>query len=417
MGQAASLFGKPLDKVEFADVQAFCSQQVKEGFNLDYKQDLSTKTLLKTIASFANTRGGVVIVGVRDHDDKPVLPAEGIDWYESMALTVTSSIVDNMNPYLSVQVHVCDPEAGKTFLIIDVPESHEAPHWLFNKSELYVRRDDRSSHTDWFRLAAENEWEFLRNKREKSVSLRKFALGDVQTIYAHERLIHLNQGNNPSYRFSLKNFLVTTVVPMFPMTTMGDTVDLMNYTNSSTIDTILRGYTYPQVNSATKIFQEGAYRYQPGGDGLEEAFNALTRFGVVANYEAIVNENINSVGEYVWFSHILESIEKVVRYSSNFYEHIGYSGSLSLDVKFKGSPNIAMISENQFDARRLPRNVTGEFESNFETSTFEIKELKNLVDLLREVMTEFSRAFGFTGDVQSKVNQYLHDSAVYQAIV
>src|SRR6266700_2587627 len=165
-----SIFGKPLSEVIIQDVKIFCDKQVREGISLDYKSELTSKSLLKTMAAFANTRGGFIIVGVDDKDDKPKLPVEGIEWKESLPLSVTSMIVDNIYPYLSVDVHVCEPENGKTFVLVYVPESHEAPHWLFNRTELYVRRADRAGHTHWERFATDGEWDFLRNKRERSVS-------------------------------------------------------------------------------------------------------------------------------------------------------------------------------------------------------------------------------------------------------
>src|SRR5260370_25687806 len=111
-----SIFGKPLSEVTIQDVKVFCDKQIREGINLDYKRDLTSKSLLKTMAAFANTRGGFIIVGVDDKDDKPMLPIEGVDWKEALPLSVTSMIVDNMYPYLTLDVHVCEPAHHKTFL-------------------------------------------------------------------------------------------------------------------------------------------------------------------------------------------------------------------------------------------------------------------------------------------------------------
>jgi predicted HTH transcriptional regulator len=70
-----TIFGRPLYNVMYQDVIAFCALQKKEGINLDYKRDLSSsKPIVKTIAAFANTRGGYIVIGVEDEDDKPKLP-------------------------------------------------------------------------------------------------------------------------------------------------------------------------------------------------------------------------------------------------------------------------------------------------------------------------------------------------------
>ena len=141
-----TIFGKPLNEVNTDDVRLFCKSQIKEGINLDYKKDLSSaKSIVKAIASFANTRGGWILVGVEDDkDDKPKIPAVGFEFQDHLTLTVTNMVLSHMWIPIIPTYQVCPPDKdNKTFLIIYVPESHEAPHWLFNKKELYVRVSDR----------------------------------------------------------------------------------------------------------------------------------------------------------------------------------------------------------------------------------------------------------------------------------
>jgi hypothetical protein len=282
-----SIFGKPLSEVTMQDVKTFCDKQVREGINLDYKSDLTSKSLLKTMAAFANTRGGFIIVGVDDKDDKPKLPVEGIEWKESLPLSVTSMIVDSMYPYLSIDVHVCEPVNGKTFVLIYVHESHEAPHWLFNRSQLYVRRADRSGHTDWERFATDGEWDFLRNKRERSVELRNQAIEVVKDIFEAENRTDRQRDSRTSFALGKPIYhlgmLRTVLVPLFPREIMCDVSKLSLHLMNERIPTLLR-YEYPQVNSQTKVFQEGTYNYEADSRGLALSFSLLTRFGVVATY-------------------------------------------------------------------------------------------------------------------------------------
>ena len=47
-----------------------------EGKNLEFKQDLSSpKNILKTVTAFANTAGGIVLIGIED-GSKAVLGVE-----------------------------------------------------------------------------------------------------------------------------------------------------------------------------------------------------------------------------------------------------------------------------------------------------------------------------------------------------
>jgi predicted HTH transcriptional regulator len=71
------VFGVPLDKLSFGAIQEFCEQRVPEGSVLDYKEAITSTTLSKTACAFANTFGGAIIIGVKDEDGAPVVPAEG----------------------------------------------------------------------------------------------------------------------------------------------------------------------------------------------------------------------------------------------------------------------------------------------------------------------------------------------------
>ena len=67
------LFTKEITKITYQDVVDFCNQQISESINLDYKKAFPAN-LEKTIAAFANTMGGLIVIGVEDKDSKPKLP-------------------------------------------------------------------------------------------------------------------------------------------------------------------------------------------------------------------------------------------------------------------------------------------------------------------------------------------------------
>ena len=82
-----SLWYRPIRDITFDDVDAFCSMKLSEGTRLDYKVSVSEKgnaqapRLEKLVAAFANTLGGIILLGV-DADKKtnqPIWPpADGM---------------------------------------------------------------------------------------------------------------------------------------------------------------------------------------------------------------------------------------------------------------------------------------------------------------------------------------------------
>ncbi len=58
-----SLWHKQPESIIYSDLDAFCAQQIPEGIRLDYKLEVPND-LAKVVAAFANTLGGLIILGV-----------------------------------------------------------------------------------------------------------------------------------------------------------------------------------------------------------------------------------------------------------------------------------------------------------------------------------------------------------------
>ena len=60
------MFNLSKDEITFEVVQAFCSEW-QEGVRVEYKQEI-TKDVPKIVSSFANTQGGIFIIGVKENE-------------------------------------------------------------------------------------------------------------------------------------------------------------------------------------------------------------------------------------------------------------------------------------------------------------------------------------------------------------
>ena len=144
-----SIFGKPLDEVEYADIVDFADQQVEEGLNLDYKRDTSSLSkVVKTLVSFANTNGGWVIIGIDDEDDKPKLPVTGISQANNYEQQINNSIISTVSPVVLPLYKVTHSTDSKhTIVIAYMPTSTNTPHWMnySGKNVLFTRMADRAS--------------------------------------------------------------------------------------------------------------------------------------------------------------------------------------------------------------------------------------------------------------------------------
>lgn len=100
-----------------------------EGKTLEFKQDLSgAKNILKTLTAFANTAGGVLLIGIED-ESRAVLGVENpLDEEERLC----NLISDSIEPRLVPNVEMLN-WSGRTLLAVEVYPSALRPHWL--KSE------------------------------------------------------------------------------------------------------------------------------------------------------------------------------------------------------------------------------------------------------------------------------------------
>jgi len=152
------LFGKPIDRLEIADLQRLIDDGILEKKNLDYKKqftggsDSDKKELLYDLTSFANAGGGYLIFGMREKDGIPV-EIEGIDTaaVDSEKLRIESLLQDGVDPRIpGVRSEPVQVNDGKSVLIVHVPRSWAAPHMVKFKgvSKFYSRNSAGKYHLD-----------------------------------------------------------------------------------------------------------------------------------------------------------------------------------------------------------------------------------------------------------------------------
>ncbi len=138
-----SLWYKPVTEIAFADVDAFCQAKIKEGLRLDYKSEMP-KDLAKTVAAFANTLGGLILIGVEaTKENEPIWPpktvlASGIS--EQITQTCQDAIYPPVRP--QIQIVPCPDDPQQAIAVVRIDESAEAPHAIASRTKVYIRTGD-----------------------------------------------------------------------------------------------------------------------------------------------------------------------------------------------------------------------------------------------------------------------------------
>ena len=120
------MFNLPKDEITFEVVENFCLEW-PEGVRVEYKQEI--KDIPKIVSSFANTQGGIYIIGVKANqtDNKVVFPIEGIPETAGIEERIIQSAYQGIYPPVM-------PEVIK----VNVPESDNVEEltmqllWAFN---------------------------------------------------------------------------------------------------------------------------------------------------------------------------------------------------------------------------------------------------------------------------------------------
>lgn len=136
------VFLKPLEKVEFSDIEKLKSDKICESLILDYKEQLlEDDKLLKQVSSFANAQGGFLIFGIRE-TGKGGYPEEilGIDKDQINKERMEQIILSNIQPRLNVKIDLIDhKDTSKAIVVVQIPNSYLKPH-MYSRDNRFYRR-------------------------------------------------------------------------------------------------------------------------------------------------------------------------------------------------------------------------------------------------------------------------------------
>jgi predicted HTH transcriptional regulator len=152
--------------------------EMGEGLHVEYKQRFSThEKIAKSIIAFANTSGGVILIGV--DDDKSIY---GIESEKSDTELVKETAEKFCVPPVICNINSYEIE-NKEVMAVDIPESDIKPHRIqdyksyldLNSAQVYVRVNDKS-------VLASKEMIKLLQTRQSNKSLVNYSVGNNEKI-------------------------------------------------------------------------------------------------------------------------------------------------------------------------------------------------------------------------------------------
>jgi hypothetical protein len=156
---AADLYKDDFSRIDDTDVfraiEAFTrisepmDVRPRESFVLDFKEEWSDGAL-HTVAGFAHTFGGLLIVGISENKGQPD-NIVGIDSPGELKTRIASSIATNISPTPPYEIAECNlpTQAGRKLAVVRVRQGHQL-YYCTKKGDrpIYVRNEDQSVPAD-----------------------------------------------------------------------------------------------------------------------------------------------------------------------------------------------------------------------------------------------------------------------------
>ena len=174
------MFNLSKEEITFEVVESFC-RGWQEGVRVEYKQEI--KDIPKIVSSFANTQGGVFVIGVKANqtDNKVQFPIEGIPKTDGIEEGIVQSAVMGIYPPVIPEVKLVDvPETDNVVVVVRVDESVRAPHAIQNSTRVYIRAESVTQPYKKPELAEMNLIEYLLNRRKDTQGVAQQILDRIE---------------------------------------------------------------------------------------------------------------------------------------------------------------------------------------------------------------------------------------------
>ena len=160
------MFHTRIDQIVYEDVEAFC-KAFPEGVRVEYKQEPGNN-IPKVISSFANTVGGIWVIGVETDKvtNVPKFPLAGMVRKAGVEEQLVQSAQTGIYPPITPDVRILDVpgKPDRMLAVVKVSESTEAPHAIENSTKVYIRN---ASTTEPYELADIDRIAYFIRRREQ----------------------------------------------------------------------------------------------------------------------------------------------------------------------------------------------------------------------------------------------------------
>jgi hypothetical protein len=355
----------PIDQITFSDVVSFCAMQIKENKRLEYKEQFSGKDagkqIAKAIAAFANTDGGILVLGVDEKETRYPNPCpEGRDLGNNPVSQINSACAANLNPPIAPEVsdYLHNPSDSTRGVVVVRVGAADEIHEVFGVPGVYIRVNDQSEPVA---QASVEQIQWMLRRREGGRT--------IQDARRRSKLDCLRAAISPHEK---RGDVEVAIGPRVHVEPLIDLRRLRDQCGEFSVPSNWAGGRSVPIDPRSEIkgIAEGVYAAKPCGPrfgasgGAMDVYGNLVlfthllsrfhreEFAIEFDTPGMLEENGALLGVDACCA--LERLLCLVRAASNYYRETGFVGSVALSFRAPLTPGCPLFFTNPDDQiRRL----------------------------------------------------------------
>jgi len=355
-------------------------------------------------------RKKIIIIGVKEEDGKPDPDSEGILYLRGLEERVTQIILDRIYPPVFPEIQVCSPKNNKTFVIIRIAESDSTPHWINDKTDIYVRTGNINRLE---KKANMDEIKWLLDRRNKAKKLRENIILKAEHHFQNICDIKLLQ-----IPYSIISILVC---PLFPSKILIPAQKIENIIISSNVKSFCKE-KYLKYSDSLRV-PTGIVRYSISKSKKEEEYFIdhleINSYGLIYKKRNFRWTYLNKILDYsddykylkrdLSFLEIFNELSEFIKFFICFYNTIGYHGNCYFKFTVDKTLNSSLIEDALLNSGITfsSHGFSLEDEINIireDIPLYKFKDKEIRVDFFIELIKDMVWSFGSEMD-SSSVNQ------------
>ena len=375
------MFTKPIDEITFEDVESFCKES-GENVRVEYKSDITVKRHIpKIVSSFANTYGGLFLIGVKADKTKNevIFPIQGIPQRNGIEEQIQQSALTGIYPGVIPEIKLIDvPNSENVVVIVRVDESIQAPHAIEGSTKVYIRT---GSITQPYRLSDIDRISHMLKRREDSQGVAQQIFDRIEERSSKIEPTFIKIGNYKHRSDYLSKFTVIArpVFPYRPVIT------------ASNIYELYQQYRWNLIRVTGGVFTFS-----------EDAYWELNEYGIVY-YRTVLSSPDDQEIDY---SQFIRCINNLIKWANTLYADCEYFGNLEVTAQLQNIFGKKLIDPENIS---YGENITADLQGNQPCYDSEVLALKQCLardlegnkehkDLVEELTCQLLWAFNIPVD-------------------